>query len=56
MTLELAFLKCQQLSGGVNLILSCVFAMDETGLKPSLKESYFLAKIGSKAVYATTSD
>ena len=56
MTLELAFLRCQQLSGGVSLTPVRIFAMDETGFYPNLKENYVIAKKGTRGVYSITSE
>ena len=56
LTLEMAFLKCQQLSQGAALSPARIFAMDETGLHPNLKQNYVLAARGSRSVYCLTSE
>jgi len=57
MTLEMAFLKCAQLSGGASLSSARIFAMDETGFQPSLTKSYYLiAQKGKKGVQFLTSE
>jgi len=56
MTLEMAFLKCKELSGGANLTAGRILAMDETGLQPCAANRYVIAQKGKKSVQALTSE
>jgi len=54
--LKLAFSRCQELSGGRELTSNLVFAMDETGLSPNMKQDYILTRKGVKNAQVITSE